>query len=57
MCGESHRANSPASLITPRQSTPGFPDVDGVDGQFRKREAPQQRAQRAQLAMITIPAS
>jgi hypothetical protein len=37
MCGDSHSANSPASLITPRQSALGFPDVGGGEGQLRKQ--------------------
>jgi hypothetical protein len=32
MCGDSHSANSAASLITPRQSALGLPDVDGGEG-------------------------
>jgi hypothetical protein len=40
MCGESHSANSAASLITPRQSALGFPDVGVGDGQLRKGDLP-----------------
>src|ERR1700733_10749162 len=40
MCGESHSANSPASLITPRQSALGFPDPGGGDGQLRNGDSP-----------------
>src|SRR5258708_10191437 len=40
MCGESHSANSAASLITPRQSALGFPDVGGGEGQLRNGDSP-----------------
>src|ERR1700683_67056 len=40
MCGESHSANSAASLTTPRQSALGFPDVGGGDGQLRNGDSP-----------------
>src|ERR1022692_3629591 len=40
MCGESHSANSAASLTTPRQSALGFPDAGGGDGQLRNGDSP-----------------
>ena len=40
MWGDSHNANSAASLITPRQSALGLPDVGGGDGQFRNGDSP-----------------
>src|ERR1022692_1133325 len=40
MCGESHSANSAASLTTPRQSALGFPDTGGGDGQLRNGDPP-----------------
>src|ERR1039457_1066360 len=40
MCGESHSANSAASLTTPRQSALGFPEVGGGDGQLRNGDSP-----------------
>src|SRR3984957_9520536 len=40
MCGDSHSANSAASLTTPRQSALGFPDVGGGDGQLRNGDPP-----------------
>ncbi len=40
MCGDSHSANSAASLITSRQSALGLPDVVGGDGQLRKGDSP-----------------
>src|ERR1700684_2085037 len=40
MCGESHNANSAASLTTPRQSALGFPEVGGGDGQLRNGDSP-----------------
>src|ERR1019366_2174295 len=38
--GESHSANSAASLTTPRQSALGFPEVGGGDGQLRNGDSP-----------------
>src|SRR5262249_21200253 len=40
MCGDSHSANSAASLVTPRQSALGFPDVGGGEGQLRNGDSP-----------------
>jgi hypothetical protein len=37
---ESHSVNSAASLITPRQSALGFPEVGGGDGQLRNGVSP-----------------
>jgi hypothetical protein len=33
MWGDTHKANSAESLITPRQSANGFPETGGGDGQ------------------------
>jgi hypothetical protein len=59
MCGESHSANSAASLTTPRQSPLGFPDVGGGEGQLRNGDSPTATASTSTFtsSVITIVSS
>src|SRR5450755_477536 len=68
MCGESHSANSAASLTTPRQSALGFPEVGGGDGQLRNGDSPTATARTSTFTSnttgtaagpgtVTVPAS
>src|SRR5687767_4940546 len=54
MCGESQRANSAASLMIPRQSANGLPEVGGGDGQDRYGLLPDAIAWTSTLTWKTV---